>query len=128
MGNWQWWAGRDEEYFTSGPFTSRDWAIAQGQNDFCDDDTFLICEAQSHDLNLSAERLLDDQYFEDSEMFDYDNAEPEWRCPPEARKVASAALQAALDQWVAEFGHCLNTPNMFANVRNHETVEVKHDD
>lgn len=42
--NWQWWAGRDEEYFTVGPENTREAIIQAATNDF-DGEPFCIVEA-----------------------------------------------------------------------------------
>lgn len=123
MADRQWWASRDEEFYTEGPFRFRTDAIDAGREEFGDDGhPFVIAEVTPAVLRLDAVRLLDAQYFEQDDLFDHEHCSPDWtkrHNDPEVT-AATAALQAALDGWLAEYGHLLHQPNIFAATHSSE--------
>jgi len=110
-----WWAGRQNDYFTEGPFDTRDEAVDVGRDSF--DDDFYIIEAETHSVRFDAQRLINDQYVENDNLFDYENCEPE-RLGDSAS--ADAELQALLDAWLEKHEATFNTPNIFAWSKNEE--------
>lgn len=129
MSERQWWAGRDEEFFTEGPFRFRTDAIDAGREEF-EGDGFTVVEVTPQVFRLDAADLLDHQYFERDGLFDFDHMTPDWNLPETNPKVvaAKAALQAALDGWVAEHGGLLNHPNIFAATHHTEHFGPSYDD
>jgi hypothetical protein len=117
--DWCWWAGRDEEWFTEGPFKSREEAVEAGEG-IAEDyglDQFCIIEAVQGAVSFSAERLIEAQYAEDDDNFDYDHSEP-GRLGDHA--AADAELQALLDAWTDKYRHTFVTPGLFLKQRNRE--------
>lgn len=124
MAERQWWASRDEEFYTEGPFRFREDAIDAGRECFGDEGyPFVIAEVTPAVLRFDAVALLDAQYYEQDDLFDHDYATPGWShgVKKPQQDAAMAALQGALDAWVAEFGDLLTQPNMFA--ATHSTEE-----
>ena len=124
---WGWWAGPwagpDEEmYCYGGPFDTREEAIECGRgND--DGEGFFIVEALEMSVKFSAERLIEDQYFDQEDYFDCDYAEP-CRVGLKAQiEAADAELQAVLDAWLDKHRATFNPPNMFAGFRHREWIE-----
>lgn len=124
-GEWQWWAGRDEEGFSVGPYNTREDVIAEAISYFGEGEgDFVITEAVMHEISLTASSVLDNIYdnWADSDLFSAEHDAPEPQGSKEDQKAAGADLQAALDAWVAKWRHTLPTPNMFACSRNEETI------
>ncbi|MBB5697027.1 hypothetical protein [Sphingomonas yantingensis] len=118
---WKWWAGRDEEWFDVGPCDTREQAIEEGHASH--EDGFHIIEALPGDLKFSAARMIDDQYYEADDLFDFDHTEPDRSGP---HQEADAELQALLDAWTEKWGHTFVTPTMFRATRNGEHVRARY--
>lgn len=119
----KWWAGSNDEFFTEGPLDSRDDAIAEGRGQF-GEDGFYICEAEQQPFSLDAQRLLDSQYFEQDDLFDYDHSEPGRKGDHAA---ADAELQALLNAWCDKHRDTFITPSLFLWSANHEHIPAQVD-
>lgn len=124
MAERQWWASRDEEYCTEGPFRCRDDAIDAGREEW-GYDGFYVMEVTPQVLRLDALKLLDNQYFDADDLFDIDHVDPDWvrSVPKEERDRAVLDLQALLNEWVEKNGHMLHQPNLFAETHSTEWFE-----
>lgn len=81
-----WWHTQDDDGAWSGPFATRDDAIADAQGDYGDDEPFLICQAEQGCYSLGCfdgddilERLADyneEKVNEDGEIFHTANISP----------------------------------------------------
>ncbi|MBB3940726.1 hypothetical protein GGR39_002383 [Novosphingobium fluoreni] len=113
-----WWASRDGDFYTSGPHDTREQAIFAGREDF-DGGAFHIVEAGIAPLRFSAARLIDQQYFEDDELFHpgASGADRRGNC-----KAADAELQEMLDAWLVRHADTFVAPTMFAWSRNEEFI------
>jgi len=132
--DWQWWAGNNDEWYGSGPHASREEAIAEGRTCYGPEDTLHIIEAVRHDVRFTGSRLIEDQYFEADDLFDFDNTEPDRVGGADEIAAADDELQALLDAWTARWRHTFADPTIFAASRNHEvlpgetaTAEQAHD-
>ena len=108
-----WWCGQDDEYFTAGPFEDREEAILDGTNDY-GGDPFFIINAEQHSVKFYAKRVINDYYFDNDMLFDYDREEPDRVGSKEVIEAADKALQVLLDSWLELYGHTFKQPNMFA--------------
>jgi hypothetical protein len=124
QGKWAWWAGRNEEWFTVGPEDSRSDVVEIAQGEF-DGEPFYIIEAQRGALTLNAERLLNEQYFEADDLFDFEHSEPDRCGGADQIAAADAELQALLDGWCDRWRHTFTTPTLFAASRNREHIAVE---
>jgi len=113
--NWQWWSGDNDEHFTNGPFETREDAI-----EALDGDGGYVIEAERHVVTFSAERLINDQYFDCEDYFSGDYSEPARYGSEEFVKQADAELQQLLDNWLAKWSVCFVQPEMFCRQRNDE--------
>lgn len=120
----EWWAGKSEEYFGLGPVATREDAIAEGRADDPGAGFFII-EAAVHKVRFSADRLIEDQFFENDDLFDCDHVEPD-RLGDHA--TADAELQVLLDGWVEKHRATFTQPNMFRASRNLEWIEPLPED
>lgn len=117
--DWKWWAGKSDEFFTDGPFDSREIAISEYSNNWGADDGFHIIEAIQGRLSFSADRMISDQYFENEDIFSVDGAEP---VRLKGADEADKELQALLDGWVEKHKSTFVTPTLFLNQRNEEYI------
>lgn len=117
-----WWFSQDGDLFSDGPFETRLAAINAGA-DMLSGEEFHILEGslESAPFKLSAERLLDDQYFENENLFStIDGAtEPDRQG---GHAAADKELQALLDGWLAKHGKTFVQPTVFAWTRNEEVI------
>lgn len=120
---WKWWSGSNNELYANGPFLTREEAI----DALCDEGGFIV-EAQQGAVRFSAKRLLDDQYFEDEDGFDFENVEPDRIGNPAEIARADEELQALLDGWVNKWRHTFVTPNLFVAQRNEERIPAGEND
>ena len=115
--NGGWWASRNGEFYSVGPLETRKQVLKEGAIEF-DGDAFHIAEAALHTIKLSAAAVIDDQYFDDSDLwFDGDRAD---RCGNSA--AADAELQQLLDDWLARHANTFVQPDAFAWIRNQELI------
>lgn len=121
MTDWKWWSGSNDEFYTNGPFDTREEAIEEldGQGGY-------IVEAVRDKVQFSAKRLIDQQYFEEDDYFSYEHGEPDRVGEKELIAQADMELQAALDVWLDKWRYTFVTPEIFANSRNHESVPVDY--
>lgn len=117
MTSWKWYSGPNDEHYTNGPFDTREEAVAALEGD-----AGHVIEAMKHDVHFTVERLIENQYDENDDLFDYDNAEPgrigDW-------KTADAELQALLDGWVDKHRDTFVEPNMFVSTRNDAVIAAQ---
>lgn len=118
--DWGWWAGRNEEWFTVGPCSTREIAIEEARVEF-DGEGFHIVEAVQGTVTLNAAQLLNAQYFDADDLFSpEDGAEPDRTGGADVIAAADDELQALLDEWVAKWGRTFVAPTLFRGVRNGE--------
>lgn len=124
---WGWYYARHEEGSYSGPFDSRDDAIAEGSGDYDDEYGFWVAEAKNPPVNLSDWIRADDllEYAEDS-IFDNDRASQEWDdtvfdATPEQQKDLAARVKAACDEWQKAHGLTFKC-STFESMRNMEFI------
>jgi hypothetical protein len=124
--DWAWWAGRDEEWMTVGPVSTRENAIAQARDDIGEGEgDFTIMEACMHAISLDAASILDNAYndwADNGDLFSSEHNAPEPQGTKEEQKAAEIELQVLLDAWVDKHRHTFPTPNMFAATRNQEWI------
>ena len=101
----KWYSGSTEEYFQNGPFDTRQEAV-----DALDGEGGWIIEAETYAIAFSAQRLIEDQYFEDNGIFDWDHLEPDRL---QGAVEADVELQQLLDDWLDKWRHTFVQPNMF---------------
>ena len=118
---WQWWSGTSDEWYTNGPFATREEAIAA-----LDGDGGYVIEAKHPDpVSFSASDLIEAQYFEDNDYFDFDHSEPDRKGPADEIAVADAELQALLDDWCLRYADTFVRGNLFGDQRNGERIEAE---
>lgn len=112
-----WWASHDGEFYKVGPLATREEALTEGAEQF-GGRAFYIVEAGLHEIKFSAAAIIDDQYFDDDDLwYDSDGAD---RCGDS--KVADAELQQLLDGWLAKHIGTFRSPTAFAWSRNEEMI------
>lgn len=140
---WAWWAGRDEEYQTVGPCSTREEAIeaaidAEFNFEWANEEKtrfsvrFNVCEARNEPLRL-ADWLVDDplEYAEDQvwnsdrTSSEYDDG-PFFKCTPEQEEDLRERLRRACDEWQAEHGLVFKC-HTFSDVRSGEWVTAERD-
>lgn len=117
-GGMAWWSGSNEEYFTNGPFDTREDAVAA-----LDGEGGYVVKAALMPITFSAASLIDDQYFECDDYFSGEHGEPERVGFGDAVALADAELQALLDAWTARWRHTFNQPEMFGRMGEVEYIE-----
>lgn len=122
---WQWWAGDNEEWFSSGPHPTREVAIDQGRDYFGEEAILHIVEAAPQRVTFSASNLIEAQYFECDDYFSGEHGDPDRVGGPDVVKAADAELQSLLDWWASRWQHTFNRPEMFAATRNSEVVPAE---
>lgn len=115
-----WYAGESDEYYTEGPFPSRQDAIEAGRAEF-DGGGFWVCKAQKQEVRFCAKTLIEDQYHENDDLFDYENSNgPERKGEHEA---ADVELQTLLDQWTTRWKDTFAQPTLFYQSFSDEYIE-----
>lgn len=116
--DWAWWAGQTAEWYANGPFRTRDQAIAA-----LDGDGGHIVEARFADpVHFDAQQLIEAQYLESNDAFDYDAGEPDRKGPGDRIAAADSELQQLLDLWCAKWAGTFARGNMFAETRHKEQI------
>lgn len=127
--HWQWYQARHEEGSYSGPYATREDAIAEGRGEWGDDDDvgFWIAEATDPPVKLS-EWIGADDLLERAEesIFDNDRASMEWDdlifdASKEQEADLKARIIAACDEWQKAHKltfHC----STFESMRNVEYI------
>lgn len=127
--NWKWWAGRDEERYTEGPFECREDAVSEGRSAFGDDVGFYVLEAvQESPIDLSRYIDVDDLLERMVESVDENCSDPdgdsvtdgEWN--REQEKDLEAMLKETVRAWQAKHNIKINSW-LFLNSRNQEWIE-----
>lgn len=119
-----WWAGSNDEWFTEGPFDTREEALAEGRA-YAEDhelEGFFIAEARTQEIRFSAKRLIEDQYMELEDAFDFDNGNEPDRL--KGAEEADAELQALLDAWCEKHKGTFVQPGVFASCKT-EWISVE---
>lgn len=119
---WEWWAGLNEEFYTIGPFDEKAHAINDGIVEFESEPFYVTC-ATRPPFSLDARALIEAQYYERDELFDYDHSEPGRQGSVADNDDADNALQVALDQWVHDYGHTYVQPTLFGKVKETTFIE-----
>jgi hypothetical protein len=139
--DWKWYSGNNEEYFSLGPFDTRQEAIDAAQDDaggeFQDDDGSTwkvgvhIVEARKESLRLSqwidVERMVenaDEDVGESDRSSEYD-VPPYFKFTKEQYADLVRRLKAACDEWQSAYGLTFNT-HTFSAMRNADYVVVPH--
>lgn len=115
----QWWAGTNDEWFTIGPLPSREGVIAEARHQL-PGESFHICRAALQQVSFSAERMIEDQYFEQEDLFSYEDGNDPDRVGDHA--AADAELQAFLDDWTERYRHTFVRPTLFAWVADRDRI------
>lgn len=125
---WQWWAGTNDEWFTYGPFATRQEALDEALSDGVEG-VFLV-EALNPPLRLAdwveAYRLLEraEEVISDSDRVAAENDDgPFFECTPEQEKDLKARIERACDDWQAAHG-LVFTCKTFDRQRNNEYVPL----
>lgn len=116
---WAWWAGSNEEFFTDGPFATREDAIAEYKSSWMPEEGFHIVEAVAGRVWFSAGRLIVRQYEDDDDLWGIDGPSPDRLGEHEA---ADKELQELLDKWVEKYSDTFVQPTMFRGQRNAEFI------
>lgn len=119
---WRWWSGSNDEWYTNGPFGSREDAVKalDGAGGF-------VIEAIKRPVQFSACNLIESQYFEDENYFSGEAGEPDRNGGTDIVLAADAELQALLDAWADRWRHTFEEPEMFAATRNGEAISADPD-
>lgn len=130
--DWQWYQARYEDGSYSGPFATREEAVAEGRDEWGDDDDagFWVAEATNPPVMLSdwigADDLIDRA---DESIFGDDRASCEWdhsifEASKEQKEDLKARIIAACDEWQKAHGltFCCST---FEAMRNVEFIPGK---
>ncbi|WP_341207252.1 hypothetical protein [uncultured Sphingomonas sp.] len=117
---WQWWSGANDEWYTNGPFATREEAVAA-----LDGDGGYVIEAKHPDpVSFSASALIEAQYLEDNDYFDFDHSEPDRKGPADKIAAADAELQTMLDDWCSRHADTFVRGNLFGEQRNGDRIEA----
>ena len=141
-GEWQWWAGRDDEWCTVGPEPTRDAvidaAVADGAGEVQDDNgnwmhKFHIMEARQDPLRLSdwigLNWLLEraNESLADSDRVSCENDDGPWfDATPEQEKELCDRIRRVCDAWQMEHGLKFHSTT-FSHARNSEYVSMEAD-
>ena len=123
--SWGWYASLDEENYTEGPFDTRDEAIESLEGAIAPPpdirNEFYILEAKKADLKFNVERLIDDQYLDNDDLYhpDFDHCNPDRL---ENYKDADQELQVLLDNWMLRWKHTFVQSSYFSEMRNAEVI------
>jgi len=124
---WQWYQARDREGSYSGPFESREAAIAEGRGEWDDEHGFWVAEATNPPVKLAdwigAEDLLERA---DESIFDNDRASQEWddaifEASTEQQNDLKARVIAACEEWQKAHGLTFQC-STFEDMRNVEFI------
>lgn len=128
--NYKWWTAdvADTESF-SGPYDSREEAIATGHGEYpaADYEAFYIVEADKSVIRASfseddiAERIMEQICENNEECFGEDGPDDPWSHHAGAHAALEAALQKAVDGWLADYP---GRTFCFDDMRNGEYIET----
>lgn len=136
---WAWWAGRDDEFFTVGPCTSREEAISAAVRDGCCEDRaddgegfvnrIYLVEAQNAPLRLAdfidveqmIERADEDIGESDRVSYEFGDEPPYFDPTPEQTADLTQRVKAAVEAWQDAHGITVTTCT-FSATRNREFV------
>lgn len=117
---WQWWSGSSDEWYEYGPFETREQAISE----LVGSEGFVAECLPAGDVSFSAQELIENQFLEDNDAFDFERSEPDRVGSSKAIDAADAELQGLLDAWCARHAKTFARGNLFAGTRNVERVEA----
>lgn len=124
--DWQWWAGRDEEYYTVGPEPTREAAIQVATEDF-DGEPFFVVEAVSDNLlrlmRSGSQMLMEELEILASEGTFGEDGNFSLGGPPDEQLRARAELDSVFSAWAEKWRHLLPRPCEFAKTRNFAQVD-----
>lgn len=141
-GPWKWWAGTSDEWFTEGPFESREEAVieatVQRLGEFKDSDglwklRFCLVEARQNPLRLAdhldVERMLEaaEDSLESSERVGELDDGPFFGCTPEQEKDLASRVASACDAW-QQANSLRFDVKTFSHTRGEELVVVPRPD
>lgn len=119
MEKWYWWYGNSEDFYANGPYETRDEAIAEGTDEYDEGEGFFVIEAVSSDFELSAEQIIEDQFFNNDEYAFLSQSGPERTAGADD---ADAELQRLLDYWVKKHRHTFRFETPFKKTRNQQFI------
>ena len=119
---WFWWAGDNDEFFSCGPYKTREGAIADGQATFCGEG-FHIVEARHAEYCMPAAEDVIGMMLEHSEVMYED--EPDVVGSKEVVKAAEAELDALLAGWLKKHVGIFSKPTLFDGTRNREFIPAQ---
>ena len=124
---WKWYAGRDEERYVVGPLDCREDAIADGTDNFNEEDGFHIIEATKQVFPPpSANRIIEDMFENADDLFCIEDEYPEQCGTKEQQDAAEAELQVMLNDWMGKWREQIfPTPWVFGKTRNAEYIVPK---
>ena len=142
--DFKWYVGADEEYYTAGPYDTRDEAVDEAIHqcigEFKGDDGvwkigFYLAEATKPSLRLSewvldAEEILTraDEELADSDRTGWEGDEGPWfECSSEQTRDLERRIKKACDEWQAEHKLTFNSQT-FGEMRGPEYVVAPHPD
>lgn len=140
--DFKWYAGADEEYYTAGPYDTRDEAIREALDsligEFQDESGdwkvgFYLVQATKPSLRLSdwikdADELMEyaDERLGESDRVGADGDDGPWfECTPEQEKDLEARIKKACDEWQSFHGLTF-TCQTFAQMRGPEFLVLPH--
>lgn len=129
--DYKWWAGRDEEHFSLGPFDTREQAIDEGRSEFYDDEGpgFHIIEAAKRLLDVSkfmsaaqfVENLLERVDEDIIDEHGNEDGDPMLDPTPEQEKDLAAMFKATFGAWQLKHKIVVE-PYVFTHTRHREHV------
>lgn len=126
MNEWKWYAGPNEEFFSEGPFDTKDQAISAGADSF--GESFHILEAIKEPILLS-NFIPDGGYLLEwadeaaMELGDPDSGDPIFDLPQDKVESLTTCVKEAVNRWQAEQG-LVFMPWVFSHTRNEEYIEL----
>lgn len=122
--DWKWYVGHSEDYFTGGPYDTRDEAVYIAKEEF---EGGWILEAHKRPVKLSA-YFDEDQFLEHAGERSYDlsgeDGEPIFDVTDAQAHDLVTRVRAAIDQWQLDHG-LVFMPWVFSGQRNLEFIDGK---
>ena len=110
----KWWASLSDEWFTGGPFDTRDQAIEEGEGLAIEagQAKFWVAHAAPFEISFDAQRIIESQYFENEDLFSCEyGIEPDRL---DGHEAADAELQELLKDWIARHSSTFVQPTLFS--------------
>lgn len=115
---WLWYSGQDDEFYTNGPFATREEAI-----EALDGYGGHIIEAAPREVRFSANSLIEHQYFDNDDYFTGEHRGPDRAGGADVVAQADAELQTLLDDWLDRWRHTFVKPEVFRCARKGECIQ-----